>query len=275
MFTSEKVFPGIWQITDEMGVSMTLVEGRREALLADAGYGTEDVAADIRTLTDRPVCLLLTHGHHDHALGAAWFPESRMCAEDMPVFRLRTARAQREAVREQAEGKGIRVPDSFLTAPIPDPEPLEFPGTLGGFPCRREDLGGREVWVLHLPLHTPGSVVIAVPEYGLLLTGDDWNPCTWLWFAESCGVLKWRREMKKLIPALEAEMGKEIGMVLCSHQGKPRTGAELKAFLEYMTEERIRTAPAVDMNSPIRTRQAGLPEKGWVLVFDGDRTDEQ
>ena len=88
MFQHIQPFPGVWHITDNMGVSFTLIEGRERALLVDAGYGMEDVSAYIRTLTDRPVDVLLTHGHHDHVLGARWFPETSMCADDLPVFHL-------------------------------------------------------------------------------------------------------------------------------------------------------------------------------------------
>ena len=59
MFTACNPFPGIFHITDEMGVSFTLVEGEDSALVFDAGYGTEDVASYLRTLTDKPFELIL------------------------------------------------------------------------------------------------------------------------------------------------------------------------------------------------------------------------
>ena len=68
MFTSQEVFPGIFHITDAMGVSFTLLTGSERALLIDTGYGLEDAAAYVRSVTSRPVDVLLTNGHHDHAL---------------------------------------------------------------------------------------------------------------------------------------------------------------------------------------------------------------
>ena len=115
MFAANRIMPGIIHITDEMGVSFTLVEGTERALLFDAGYGTEDVAGYVRSLTDKPVTVLLSHGHHDHILGARWFTETWLCEEDMEEFMERTGTVQRRKVMKQAEARGITLPDSFLT----------------------------------------------------------------------------------------------------------------------------------------------------------------
>ena len=47
-----------------------------------------------------------------------------------------------------------------------------------------------------------------------------------------------------------------------------REGKELKDYLAYMTDERIREAPAVDMGVPVDTHQIVKEPEGWVLVFD-------
>ncbi len=271
MFTNCRPFPGVTHITDAMGVSFTLVEGDDSALLFDAGYGLENVADYVRSLTGKPVKLILSHGHHDHILGARWFDRSLMDAEDLEEFQLRIARPQREKVQQQAADQGLSVPEDFLTAAVPLPEPMKYQGRIGRFSYSVFDLGGREVRAVHVPGHTAGSVVLYVPDCQLLLTGDDWNPCTWMWFPCSMPAKEWRDTMKDLVACLEKETGKEILAILCSHQAAPREGKELKAFLDYMTDERLLEAPAVDMGSPIRTHQVTLPEKGWVLLFDADK----
>ncbi len=274
MFTARKVFPGITQITDNMGVSFTLMEGEDSALLSDAGYGLEDVRKYAASLTDKPCELILTHGHHDHVLGARWFDSCRMDRADLEEYRLRTGREQREAVLAQAAGKGLDVPEDFLTTAVPEPEPLVYREELGGMECRGYDLGGREVWLLHVPGHTPGSIVFYVPEYRLLLTGDDWNPCTWMWFPSSAPADKWRQNMLGLLDTLESSTGERVQTVLCSHQAEPRKGEELRAFLEYMTDERLQAAPPVKMNGmygQIDTREAACPERGWTLIFDRNK----
>ena len=271
MFTSCSPFPGVTHITDAMGVSFTLIEGDDSALLFDAGYGLEDVAAYVRTRTEKPVELILSHGHHDHMLGARWFDHSLMDTADREEFLLRTAQLQRQNVQKQAAEKGLSVPDDFFTAEYRLPEPVKYLDRVGPFDTSVFDLGGREVWVVHVPGHTAGSVVLYVPDCQLLLTGDDWNPCTWMWFPCSLPVKQWRDTMLDLVAVLEKETGEEILGILCSHQAGPREGKELKAFLEAMTDERLREAPAVDMGAPINTHQVTFPEKGWILLFDADK----
>ena len=102
-FEWKEALPGVFHIRDGMGVCMTLLRGEKRALLVDTGYGAEDVAAFVRTLTDLPLTVVLTHGHHDHALGSRWFGEVHLLPEDFPVYETSTAplcafRADRHAV---------------------------------------------------------------------------------------------------------------------------------------------------------------------------------
>ena len=266
MFQPRHVFPGIIHITDAMGVSFTLIEGEQRAVLFDTGYGMENVNMYIRTLTDKPLKVFLSHGHHDHVLGAAWFDKTWLCSEDMEEFRQRTGYVQREKVRQQAEEMGVPVPDTFMNTVIPVPEAICFTGKTAGFDSLDEDLGTLKIRIIRVPGHTPGSIVIHIPIYDLLLTGDDWNPCTWMWFPSSMNADGWRKNMVSLVSTLEVETGRRISKVLCSHQPAAREGNELKRFLEYMTDERMRAASAIDMGLAIDTRQVTNNE--WTLIFD-------
>ena len=89
---------GVKHIQDAMGVCFTLIEGDKRAILFDTGYGMEDVQAYVRTLTDKPVKVYLSHGHHDHVLGARWFEQTLMGEADMDEFRDRTGEGQRRKV---------------------------------------------------------------------------------------------------------------------------------------------------------------------------------
>ena len=271
MFKSIHPFPGIAHITDNMGVSFTLIEGSDRALLFDTGYGMEDVMSYIRTQTEKPVKLILSHGHHDHVLGTRWFPVSFLCEQDMAEFFERSGSIQRNIVKKQAEAKKIKVAPDYVSAPIRIPEPIRFTEKTGPFESLKEKLGGLEVTIIRVPGHTPGSAMIVIPEYSLLLTGDNWNPCTWMWFPSSLSAVQWRENMFRFLSLLEEQHGQIPETILCSHQPSIRKGSELKAFLDSMTEVRMKKADPVDMGSSVSTYGIHKEPEDWTLIFDMDK----
>ena len=250
-FHAAQVLPGVWHIADRMGVCMTLLAGAEQALLVDTGYGLDDVQAFVRSLTVLPLTVLLTHAHHDHILGARWFEKTCMLKADLPDFAEYTSVHQRTRVQQQAQAKGLKPPDDFLTAPIPLPEGIN--------PCtiRR---GGLTAQMIACPGHTPGSAVVYVPERQLLLTGDDWNPCTWLFFEQALPVEQYRANMIQVqkLPFTH---------VLCSHQPVLYERKKLDDFLNGLTDEALQNAHPVDMGRPTDTREI-YPAEGQNLVFD-------
>ncbi len=275
MFLAETVMPGIYHISDNMGVCFSLIEGEQEAVLFDTGYGLENVSAFIRKLTDKPLRIILSHGHHDHILGSRWFEKVFLCEEDLGEFRERTGSGQRSKVRRQAGEKDVPVPEGFMTFRIQEPDILCFSEKIGPFEAVTLHPGARDIWVVHVPGHTPGSIVLYLPGEKLLLTGDNWNPCTWMWFPTSLAADIWRQNMASLLCSLEESFGQNaVRSVLCSHQPRRRNAAELQAYISFMTDERLRDAPAVDMGAPINTHVIQMEEKGWQLVFDYDKLPE-
>lgn len=260
-FRVNEYLPGVYQIEDALGVCMTLLTGSEKALLVDTGYGLEDVKAFVRSLTDLPLTVILTHGHHDHALGARWFSEVYLHPEDMPAFELYTGEAQRRAVLASAAAKGIPVQEKeFVDAEMPVPLPL-VPGEI--------DLGGMHAVVMHYPGHTPGSCTVYVPERSLMLTGDDWNPCTWVFFAESLPVGAYRRTLRGILEV-------PFENVLCPHRFELLDRAMIKDFADALTDAALRDAVPVDTGASrgIRTHEARLPHD-QVLVFDADKYEKE
>lgn len=256
-FEVNRVCPGVSHIRDAMGVCMTLIEGKQAALLVDTGYGTEDVAAFIRTLTDKQLTVLLTHHHHDHALGSRWFGSTLMFPEDLAAWPVYTGGKQRRAVLAQAQAKGLPVTEAdFLAGECRPP----LPASKGAY-----DLGGLTVRVLPCPGHTPGSCVVHIPERQLLLTGDDWNPCTWLFFPEALPVRAYRENLRSL-------QALDFTRVLCSHQLDCFPRAKFDAFADGLTDAALDAAHPVTIGGyeHINTRQAEVCE-GQILVFDWDK----
>jgi len=252
-FEHWEVLPGVFHIRDGMGVCMTLLRGEKGALLFDTGYGIEDVQAYIRTLTDLPLKVLISHGHHDHALGARWFGETYMFAEDIPDFMTYTGDELRRTIRIQAAEKQLAVDEDFMTAQIPLPIAMSE-GDI--------DLGGMTARVIHCPGHTPGSAVVYVPERRLLLTADDWNPCTWLFFPAALPAHDHRRNVRGLQTLAHTH-------VLCSHQPVLFERKMMDDFLDSLTDDVLRAAVPVDIPpyEATDTRQASLPHE-QIFVFD-------
>lgn len=254
-FIDRELLPGVHHIEDALGVCFTLVVGRERALLVDAGYGVEDAAAFVRAITDLPVTLWLTHGHHDHALGATRFAAPRLHPADAAVYDEYTGEKWRRRVLLSARDRGLKLDEAALFA-MPAPAPTLLDGEV-------IDLGGLTARVIPCPGHTPGSVVVHIPEARLLLTGDDWNPCTWVFFPEALGAKTYRDNMCALL-ALPFES------VLCPHSAAIHARAELEAFLDGLSDGALAAAPASDTGAPygVGTREVRLPRE-MVFVFDG------
>ena len=256
IYRAKEHLPGVWQIAGEMGVCCTLLVGDGRALLVDAGYGLEDIHAYVRTLTDKPLQLLLTHGHHDHALGAMHFSSAWLFPEDEGVYRTYTGERQRRRVADSAKANGIAVDrERFLTTPMAVTAP----------PPPSADLGGMTARILLCPGHTPGSAVVYVPERELLITGDDWNPVTWCFFPEALPVREYRENVKKLLAL-------PFRRVLCSHREGLWEREKLVSFLDGLTDECLRAAEpsGAGADKGINTCTAH-PAEGQILVFDRDR----
>lgn len=256
-FELNRVCPGVTHIRDAMGVCMTLIEGEKSAVLVDTGYGTENVAEYIRALTDKPLTVLLTHNHHDHTLGARWFEKTVMFPEDMAEWHVFTGENKRRIVLGQAIGKGLPVSEQdFLTGECRMPLPMSR--------CMA-DLGGITAEVLPCPGHTPGSCVVYVPQRKLLLTGDDRNPCTWLFFESALPVAQYRENVRRLQQL-------DFTHVLCSHQLECFPRAKFDAFVDNLTDDILNTARPVTIGGydHIDTRQADVTD-GQILVFDWNK----
>ncbi len=140
-YASAKLAPGIYHVEEPTDQpyrnSMYLVEGREKAALIDTGMGSGDLAAYIKTLTKLPVVVLITHGHGDHTGQANQF--------DTIYF------PQKDA--------GSRVPfDISKTLPLADGQKIS--------------LGGKELEVIDIPGHTPGSVAFLDAKDRMIFTGD-------------------------------------------------------------------------------------------------------
>lgn len=247
-------FPAVNHLQDSLGVHFTLLTGQDKALLFDTGYGAEDVASRIRTMTDLPLTVVLSHGHHDHAMGCLWFQSVYVHPDDLETYRTYTSLPWRKSVLQTAKFKGVAVSDSlFLESPVAKAIPLA---------SKSMDLGGLTVSFLPSPGHTPGSVMAYIPEQHLLLTGDNWNPVTWCFFPEAMPV-------QALLASLRAALDLPFDTVHCSHSGETYHRQDIVSFLNFCSEDRLRHATPTELGKRfnVDTRMVETPE-GYQLHFD-------
>jgi glyoxylase-like metal-dependent hydrolase (beta-lactamase superfamily II) len=258
-FNYSEYFPGIYHIADPLGVQFTLIILRAEnkAVLFDCGYGFTDWRPWVNSLLKAhnhapgDVYVIASHAHHDHILGARWADHFYIHADDYPQLSVYASRENRIRVLERMRTSGM------LTAPFDE----------GSYIA--EDIASRArkdlpcftgIEVIPLPGHTPGSLVLYLNEYKLLLTADNWNPTTWVFFPEALPVDRYAQNMRRLL-ALDFEH------VLCSHAGELMAGSRLRNYINGLSPETFASAEPVSSPYPQIETLLCHPEPGTSLVF--------
>lgn len=191
-FRAEKLTPTTTAITDLTGVRSFLVEGEKEAVLIDTGTGAGNLKDFVVALTELPITVLLTHGHCDHAGGAAGFERVYLAPEDMELVKTHASLDSRKEYISFIMGdqaRNIRDEDH-----VPEREggylPLEDGAAF--------DLGGVHLAVIAVPGHTQGIVCVLHREERWILFGDACNNSTFLWAEESTSVEEYREHLLRL-----------------------------------------------------------------------------
>lgn len=250
----------MYHIEDASNVCFTLVVGEQDTLLWDTGMGLYDVAECVAPYVRGKLHVVLSHGHYDHACGLHYFKEVFVHPDDIPLCRRSVGKASRERVLRNAKACGC-LDDSFdayqymntTTKPIKPLTKLKL------------DLGGLEVQFRQTPGHTIGSLIAYIPRHKLLLTGDMWNPHTWLFFPESQPLAVYTQSMQSMRDILAEH-------VLCPHDPALRTMERLRRYIDGLNEQTF--AAAQPHPVPPYTRIHTFlchPEPDSILIFNGDK----
>lgn len=191
LFRTQKLSDHLYRLYDITDVQMYLAVGSHTAALIDTGCGFGDLYGVVRQLTDKPVIVLLTHGHVDHAMGAGAFSVAYMNRMDIPVYLVHRQTAFRVDYVRQSERYEPAVLEAML--PPPAPEHLLPMGDEAVF-----DLGGVHVRMFSCPGHTPGSMCALIEEERALITGDACNPLTFLFLPDALPISDYRESLVHL-----------------------------------------------------------------------------
>jgi glyoxylase-like metal-dependent hydrolase (beta-lactamase superfamily II) len=187
-FTVADEGDGITRITepyvdDLLSANVWHVRGSERDLVVDAGLGVVALRAALPWLFDREPILVLSHAHLDHMGGAhefaeCWVHEAEIADVERPPRTTLVATDVMASLEMSTDGWDENLPEllvNALPAPEYDPRGYELRAaavTRALHDGDRIDLGDRELTVVHLPGHTPGSIAVYDERHGDLFTGD-------------------------------------------------------------------------------------------------------
>ena len=167
-----------WNISDYFLDNYYVAVGDEYAALIDTGAGIGNIIDDVRKITDKPIKVLLTHGHLDHLGGMYAFDEAYMHERDDQLYQEHyPSVAMRKWYIETRVP--IRFPGEGHIEALVEQLPEEKDLTLFPYIPIKEgdtiDLGNRILEIYETPGHSPGHVSYLDRANRLLFSGDTIN----------------------------------------------------------------------------------------------------
>ena len=199
-----------------------LIIGEKSAVLFDLAVNLPDIHEYVKTLTDKPVKLVLSHGHYDHCYHLEKFRDVWMHPNDEFLLR-----------------------QGMLGMPPVDPCPSIHYLNNGDV----IELGNHLLEVIHIPGHTPGSILLLDKKYRLLFSGDT---CARRLLYGLHGVIPF----KDFCQTLKRLQEKEFDVFYSAHD----RCAIPKSYLNYMINE-------IENEVPESSSNIELPQIGTLHYF--------
>ena len=169
----------VWVIETTDKTTMYLIEGTKKAMLIDTGTKYENLDKVISQITQKPLYMVITHAHGDHAGNIRFFPEIYLHPADTVLL------------DKSYKGKIHFVKDGDVF-----------------------DLGGKKIEVSHMPAHTPGSIVLLDKQAGICYSGDAFGSGqVWLQLRPYAPMQTYVNSCKKM----EKLMDEGITKIYCGH----------------------------------------------------------
>jgi glyoxylase-like metal-dependent hydrolase (beta-lactamase superfamily II) len=230
---------------ESLGVGSHLIVGGEKALLIDTGYGFGDIAAAVSRITEKPVIVVNSHVHPDHAMGNAQFRRVLVGAGD--VGKMSDGALAEEYEKMLGFAKKYLPPVGLLIKHYEKTEKTVFDQTeyVPLATGDRIELGGRTIEVVEMPGHIAGSVVFLDKASKTMFVGDAVNRGMFLYLNEAVRLAHYADKLERLA-AIE---GYEI--LRSSHTKKAVPFAFIEYYARFLRrvdpgKSKLSRAPLVD-----------------------------
>ena len=175
-----------WEIDEFDCASIFLLVGTEKAMVIDCGMGIGDLRGAIEMITDKPLVVVISHGHVDHTANGRQFDELWIHPADQSAPIPQSLERRRfDTERIAARQKGcIGAPytmfnlyPSDINVDLRDPGPEDkMPVIHDLYDGQQFDLGGgRIVTAYECPGHSAGEMIFLDEQTRTLFAGDALN----------------------------------------------------------------------------------------------------
>lgn len=160
-----KLSEHLYRIIDLTGVCCYLVVGKEKACLLDTCCGYGDLKKVVSKITDKPVFVILTHGHYDHAGAASQYETVYMNHDDMPVLKKHNMPDVREVdIKNHGDLLNGLSKEEFIAPYDKEPKAIQDGDNF--------DLGNLTIKMVLVKGHTPGMMCPLIVEDRTIIFGD-------------------------------------------------------------------------------------------------------
>lgn len=174
-----QINPTTWRIEDDF-VRFFLLVGEENAAMIDSGVNSPDALQLVKTITDKPVILLNTHGDGDHTSATGAFSKIHM---------------------HELDFRGCKVCSRYPNTSLVELNDNDI-----------VDLGNRPLKVIHIPGHTRGSLAFLDVNQRVLIAGDSVQKGHIFMFGDKRDPSLYEASLDKLI-----DMNDEYDEIYASH----------------------------------------------------------
>lgn len=176
-----KLEDNMWVMETADNTCMYIIEGNEKSLLIDTGTKIASLDSIVKLVTQKPLTVVITHIHGDHSGNMNYFKDVYFHPSDTVLMKLQAPYT----------GKIHFVNDGDVF-----------------------DLGGTKIQVVHMPAHTPGSIVLLDRKAGNCYTGDAFGSGqVWLQLKPFSPMSTYINSCKRM----ESLMDQGVTKVFCGH----------------------------------------------------------